>query len=69
MDLSIPKRTNRNPSSSNNNTSPEINTPRPHKVQKLTTSLHGFNGGILNIPEFVGPQPTTPRNTSQNQTY
>jgi hypothetical protein len=35
----------------------------------LITSIQGFTGSILNIPEVVGPQPTTPRSSSQHHTF
>jgi hypothetical protein len=31
---------------------------RPHKFQKTSTSVTGFSGSFINIPEFVGPIPT-----------
>jgi hypothetical protein len=30
---------------------------RPHKFQKLSTSVEGSSGGYINIPEFIGPTP------------
>jgi hypothetical protein len=57
MDNSTPKCTNlinNNQTSSHNH---EDVVHRPHKLQKISTSIAGSSGGSINIPELVGPNP------------
>ncbi|WJX58345.1 hypothetical protein P8452_43810 [Trifolium repens] len=65
-----------NPSSKRLNlTNPTQNHPqtqqepgnRPLKVQKTSNSVEGFAGSYINIPQFVGPEPTYQSHHGNNQ--
>jgi hypothetical protein len=45
----------------------EDSTYRPHKFQKLVTTIAGSSGGPINIPEFVGHIPIIHPHNSKNQ--
>jgi hypothetical protein len=43
--------------------------PRPHKFQKVSSSIEGFSGGFINIPEFIGPTPTLHHNNNNHHQH
>jgi hypothetical protein len=64
--------TNRTSLNTNSQTIPpnlEDSIQRPHKFQKLSTSIAGPSGGSISIPEFMGPIPIINSHLSNNQHF